>query len=260
MKIAICQMNVIQGNKDENRKTAEIYIDKAAQNGAHVIVLPEMWTCGYDWDNLAEHKEEPRGTTHTFLSRKSSEHRVYLIGGSLPTQFDNGIYNTSCAYDPNGKVINIYSKIHLISLMKEDRYLSPGVEYRIFEIEQTPAATIICYDLRFPELIRRYTLDGAKILFVPAEWPIQREQHWLTLLRARAIENQIFVVGANMAGSNQLDKFNGHSIVYDPWGEIVAEAGAEPTILYADIDVDVVGKVRERMPVFHDRHSELYRL
>jgi omega-amidase len=259
MKIAVCQMNVIQGDKEQNRKTAESYIDEAAQNGAHVIVLPEMWTSGYDFKKLVEHTESINGSTHKFLSQKAAEHKVYIVGGSLPIQFDDGVRNTSVTYAPNGNVINIYSKIHLIGLMEEDKYLVPGIEYNTFELGQVSAATIICYDLRFPELIRSYALEGAKVLFVPAEWPVQREQHWLTLLRARAIENQFFVIGANMAGRNENDVFNGHSIIYDPWGEIVAEAGSEPTIMYADIDPEIVTTVRERMPIFKDRVPNLYR-
>jgi omega-amidase len=259
MKIAVCQMNVIQGDKEKNRKTAETYIDEAAQNGAKVIVLPEMWTSGYDFDRLPEHTETIDGPTSQFLSRKASEHQVYIVGGSFPIQFESGVKNTSITFDPRGNAINVYSKIHLIGLMEEDKYLTSGVEYNIYEIEQFSAATIICYDLRFPELIRSYALDGASVLFVPAQWPIQREQHWLALLRARAIENQLYVIGANMAGRNENDIFNGHSIVFDPWGEIVAEAGSEPVILYADIDLHMVKTVRERVPVFKDRVPNLYR-
>jgi omega-amidase len=260
MKIAVCQMNIIQGDKEENRKTAESNIDEAVRNGAKVIIFPEMWTSGYDFDRLNEHTEGLHGPTSQFLSRKAKQHGVYLVGGSLPVQFPDGVKNTSITYDPNGKIINIYSKLHLIGLMEEDKYLAHGTEYSTFEIEQSPAAVIICYDLRFPELIRSYALEDARVLFVPAEWPIQREQHWLALLRARAIENQLYVVGANMAGRNEKDVFNGHSIVYDPWGEIVAEAGSEPAILYAEIDLNVVQSVRERMPVFKDRIPNLYRL
>jgi omega-amidase len=260
MKIAVCQMNVIQGDKAENRKKAESFIDEASRSGAKVIILPEMWTSGYDFDNLIEHTENLDGPTSKFLSRKAQENQIFIVGGSFPVQFQDGVKNTSITYDPNGNVINIYSKLHLIGLMAEDKYLAPGIEYRTFEIEKSLAATIICYDLRFPELMRSYALEGAGVLFVPAEWPIQREQHWLTLLRARAIENQFYVVGANMVGRNESNVFNGHSVIYDPWGDIVAEAGSAPAILYAEIDLSVVKTVRERMPVFKDRNPKIYRL
>lgn len=260
MKIAVCQMNIIQGNKEVNKRTAESYIDEAARGGAKVIVLPEMWTSGYDFDRLNEHTEPLDGPTSDFLSRKAKELQVYIVGGSLPVQFAEGVKNTSLTFDPNGDVINVYSKMHLIGLMEEDKYLAPGTEYGTFDVEQSPAATIICYDLRFPELIRSYALEGARVLFVPAEWPIQREQHWLALLRARAIENQCFIIGANMTGRNANDIFNGHSVVYNPWGEVAAEAGTEPMVLFADIDLETVKTIRERMPVFKDRVPELYRL
>jgi predicted amidohydrolase len=259
MKIAVCQMNVVQGDKQLNRLTAEKFIDEAARKGAKVIVLPEMWSCGYDFARLSEHTETLDGVSSRLIASKAEEHGVYIVGGSLPIRFNDGVRNTSITCDPSGKIINVYSKLHLIGLMQEDTYLTAGDQYRIFEVEQAPAATIICYDLRFPELARTYALEGARILFVPAQWPIQREQHWLALLRARAIENQMYVVGANMSGRNENDVFNGHSVIYDPWGETVAEAGKEPTILYAEIDLNKVADIRQRMPIFKDRKPNLYR-
>jgi omega-amidase len=259
MKIAACQMNVVQGDREKNRQTAERMIDEAAQNGARVIVLPEMWTCGYDFARLKEHTEPLDGPTSRWLSEKAKEHQVYLIGGSFPVAWEDGVKNTSQTFDPAGKRVYIYSKIHLIGLMEEDRYLTPGKEYRPFALDQGLAATIICYDLRFPELSRSYAVEGAGLLFVPAQWPVQRESHWLALLRARAIENQCYVVGTNMSGRNANDAFHGRSLVVDPWGEVIAEAGQEPEILYAEIDWALVEEVRKRVPVFQDRAPHLYR-
>ncbi|RAL20815.1 carbon-nitrogen family hydrolase [Thermoflavimicrobium daqui] len=260
MKIAICQMNIIQGNIDYNLRNAEEMIDEAVRNQAQVVVLPEMWKSGYDFARLQEHVESIDGPTRSFLSQKAKEHAIWLIGGSYTMEQEGQVYNTSLTFNRQGELVNVYSKLHLIGLMNEDQYLARGREYTTFDLNGHLASVIICYDLRFPELIRTYAVEGASILFVPAEWPVQREEHWLALLRARAIENQMYVVGANMAGQNENDHFNGRSIVFDPWGDVVCEAGTEPTILYAEVDLGLVESVRKAMPVFRDRVPNLYRL
>ncbi|MFY4776346.1 carbon-nitrogen family hydrolase [Metabacillus sp. RGM 3146] len=260
MKIAVCQMNIIQGDQKVNRETAQSMIKEAAANGAQAIILPEMWTSGYDFERLDEHKENLEGPASQFLSELARTLKVWIIGGSLPVNFSDGVRNTSLTFSPTGELRNIYSKVHLIGLMAEDRYIAPGTDCNVFDLDGHLAAVEICYDIRFPELARTYALNGAKVLFIPAEWPIQREEHWVTLLRARAIENQMFVVGVNTAGRNQNDVFNGRSMVIDPWGEVLLEAGNEPAILYCDLNLDMVESVRERMPIFKDRRTSVYKL
>ncbi|WP_027416183.1 carbon-nitrogen family hydrolase [Aneurinibacillus terranovensis] len=260
MKIAVCQMNVVQGDREHNRKAAGEMIDEAAENGAQVVVLPEMWTSGYDFPRLNDHTEQMQGATVDYLAQKALEHKIWIVGGSFPVQYSAGTCNTSITFNPEGKIENVYSKLHLIGLMDEDRFLIPGEEFSTYNMGNFEAATIICYDLRFPELARTYALEGACVIFVPAEWPVQRLEHWRTLLRARAIENQLYVVAANISGRNEHDVFQGHSLVIDPWGEVIAEAGDNPQILYADIEPEKVAPIRERMPVFKDRKPHLYRL
>ncbi len=260
MKVAVCQLNVLQGNRESNLLNAEQKIDEAVLNGAEIVVLPEMWLSGYDFNNLRKHSEPLDGETSLFLSRKAKQHQIWLIGGSFTADRGDGVYNTSLTYNPSGELINTYSKMHLIGLMNEDRYLKGGLDSPLFDLGNHRAGTVICYDIRFPELMRYYAVENASILFVPAQWPIQREEHWRILLRARAIENQFFVVGANVACRNENDVFNGHSMIISPLGEIIAEAGSEPTILYATLDLDSVSSVRERMPVLKDRKPELYKI
>lgn len=260
MKIALIQMNVLQGAKQQNQKQAAQMIAESAENGAKVVVLPELWNSGYDFGNLAEHVEPIDGSTASFLAEQAKLHDTYLIGGSFTQQDKENVYNTSLTYAPSGKLINQYSKIHLIGLMQEDKYLSAGEHYHTFLLHDTLASVIICYDLRFPELIRAHAVEGASILFVPAQWPVQREEHWLALLRARAIENQMYVAGTNLVGHNENDTFCGKSIIYDPWGEVVAKADDQQQILYGEIDVKLVEKIRREIPVFQDRVPHLYRL
>jgi predicted amidohydrolase len=260
MKIALIQMNVHQGARQQNQEQAVQMIAEAAQNGARVVVLPEMWKSGYDFGNLGEHAETVDGSTAAFLREQAKRHGIYLIGGSFTQQEKGKVYNTSLTFAPNGELVNQYSKLHLIGLMQEDKYLSAGDQYHTFLLDDTLASVIICYDLRFPELIRTYAVEGASILFVPAQWPVQREEHWLALLRARAIENQMYVVGTNVVGHNENDRFGGKSIIYDPWGEAVATADDQQQILYGEIDVTVVDKIRRDIPVFQDRVPHLYRV
>lgn len=260
MKIALIQMNVVQGAKQQNQNQVAQMIAEAAENGAEAVVLPEMWKSGYDFDNLTEHAETVDGSTALFLAEQAKLHDIYLIGGSFTQQAKGNVYNTSLTYAPNGKLINQYSKLHLIGLMREDKYLSAGEHYRAFSLDDTLASVIICYDLRFPELIRTYAVEGASILFVPAQWPVQREEHWLALLRARAIENQMYVAGVNVVGHNENDTFSGKSIIYDPWGEVVAKADDQQQILYGEIDVRLAEKIRREIPVFQDRVPHLYRV
>jgi omega-amidase len=235
-------------------------IAKAADDGANLIVLPEMWKSGYDFANLDKHMEPIDGPTATFLAAQAKSYGVYLIGGSFTMEQEGKVYNTSLTFNPQGEQINTYSKLHLIGLMHEDKYLSAGTDYQTFSLGETLASVIICYDLRFPELVRTYAVEGASILFVPAEWPVQREAHWLALLQARAIENQMYVVGANIVGQNENDRFNGNSIIFDPWGEVVAQAGNEEQILFAELALEKVAEIRQAIPVFNDRVPHRYRL
>ncbi|MBE3552646.1 MAG: carbon-nitrogen family hydrolase [Kyrpidia tusciae] len=266
MRVALCQMEVAQGDRAGNRARAETMVRESAGNRADVVVLPEMWTCGYDFAHLSEHTEEIDGETATLLGQWAREHGIWLIGGSFPIQFADGVSNTALTFAPDGTLVNLYRKIHLIGLMDEDRHLAPGESRATFAMGKpgTPPATragvMICYDLRFPELARAHVLEGAEILFLPAEWPVQRADHWRTLIVARAIENQAYVIGVNIVGRNDRDRFAGGSLAVDPWGRVVAEAGAKPGILYADLDFELVADVRRRMPVLRDRRPKAYRL
>lgn len=258
-------MNVVQSERERNRKTAETWITRAAANGAQVVVLPEMWTCGYDFINLQQHAEPMDGPSAQLLSNLAERWNLYIVGGSWPIQYANGVANTSLVFSPGGKLVYSYRKVHLIGLMEEDRYLLAGDTLGTFPLDvnlppedQGVASTLICYDLRFPELARATVLAGAKVLFIPAQWPIQRQLHWDLLLRARAIENQVFVVGVNMSGSNTNDTFRGGSQVVDPWGNTVITAGTDPEIAYADIQLGQVDDVRTRVPSLRDRRPEVY--
>jgi omega-amidase len=161
-------------------------------------------------------------------------------------------------FSPQGQLLAEYSKVHLFRPMEEDRYLVPGQKAPVFDLPWGRSALAICYDLRFPELFRKYALAGARMVFLTAEWPYPRVMHWQTLLRARAIENQCFMVACNRVGESGDWSFFGHSAIYGPSGELIVGAAQEEMLLTAVIDLDAIQKVRQLITVFEDRQEGVY--
>ncbi|ANF97398.1 carbon-nitrogen family hydrolase [Paenibacillus bovis] len=261
LHISLIQMDIELGNPEVNLQRAEEWITRAmeAQPRPDVIVLPEMWNTGYALDRL-DGLAEPENGPYTFWMSETARHyKITLVGGSISEQRQSGFYNTLYVFGPDGERTARYDKIHLFKLMNEEKFMQPGEETALFPLGDITAAASICYDIRFPELARTLALAGAKVWFVPAEWPHPRLNHWRTLLTARAIENQMYVIACNRVGRDEKSHFFGHSMVIDPWGEIVAESNDEEGILTATIDLDLSEEVRGRIPVFTDRRPELYR-
>ncbi len=168
-----------------------------------------------------------------------------------------GVYNSAVLFAPGG-VLGAYRKIHLFSGLNETNYLSAGEAPLTIDAPWGRTSVAICYDLRFPELLRRYAVEGAKVLLLPSEWPAARIHHWRAMVQARAIENQYFVLACNGVGEYNETVFGGHSMVVDPWGEVLVEAGSTETMLTVKIDIAKVDEVRQQMPVLSDRRSNLY--
>lgn len=257
MRVALLQMDIALGDPGVNVAAARRWLEEAAAAGAELAVLPELWTTGYALDRAAELVDQPAPLVPLFAAW-AKELGISLIAGSILERRDDGIYNTLHAYDPEGNHLADYSKIHLFRLMNEEKHLAPGRRPVHFPVAGAEVGALICYDLRFPELSRRLCLGGAQILCCPAEWPHPRLAHWRTLAIARAIENQCYVLACNRVGSDGANQFCGHSLVVNPWGEVLAEGGESETILYADLDLNLVDQVRRRIPVFTDRVPELY--
>jgi predicted amidohydrolase len=167
------------------------------------------------------------------------------------------IYNTAYLID-RGELIGSYRKLHLFSTMGEDRFLSAGNASLVAETSIGRLGIAICYDLRFPELFRKLALEGAEIICLPAEWPKPRQQHWLTLLRARAIENQLFVVAANCCGIQGKLDFFGLSQIVSPLGNILAIAEAEDAELVAACDFSEMETCRNQIRTLTDRRDDIY--
>ncbi|MGE5654266.1 MAG: carbon-nitrogen family hydrolase [Bacillota bacterium] len=258
MRISIGQMNVDAGYPERNLPTVQSMTAEAKRRGSDLVIFPELWASGYDLEHAAQHADRVGEGLFATMSELAREHGLYLLAGSLLSREPQGFCNTSVLYGSDGKQLAVYSKLHLFRLMDEEKFLAAGNQRTVVDTPWGKAGMAICYDLRFPELFRRYALDGAKVFFLPAEWPHPRLAHWQTLLRARAIENQCFIVACNRVGKTGETEFFGHSTVIDPWGEIVVEAGSQEVLLTADIDLGLVDTIRRRIPIFADRREEVY--
>jgi omega-amidase len=258
MRISLVQMDIALGDPKINRQRAEEWIRRAAEREqADVVVLPEMWNTGYALDRLEDCAD--RGELVEWMASTAARYRVHLVGGSIAEKKADHFWNTAYIFDRNGKQVARYSKVHLFRLMDEEKYLHAGDQRVSFSLESHRAGVMICYDIRFPELARSLALDGAEILFVPAEWPLPRLTHWRLLNQARAVENQLYVVACNRVGVGGRDVFGGHSMVVDPWGEILVEGGEEEELLTVEIDLAEVARIRRKIPVFEDRMPDVYR-
>ena len=260
MKIACAQMNVRLGDSAYNFAHAEALVRKAAAEGADVVMLPETWNLGFfPREKLAELADPNGERVQRLFGTLAREAHVNIVAGSAATVRGGKVFNTAYVFDREGACVAAYDKTHLFTPMGEHEYFTPGDHLCTFTLDGIRCALIICYDLRFPELTRSLVLRGADLLFVPAEWPAVRMLHWQTLNRARAIENQIFLACCNGCGTAGETVYGGHSAVYDPWGEVKAEAGAEEEIILADCDFSIKEQIRNSINVFRDRRPELYK-
>ncbi len=258
LKLALVQMDIELGNVEANQRKALNLIQEASRLGAKVVALPELWTTGYDLKNIKDLAYKSHDNTLNSLTELAKNLKIDIFTGSIAELDGDNIYNTAYYINSNGEILNKYRKIHLFKLMDEHKYLSSGTELKAFQTEFFKAGTMICYDIRFPELARKLSIDGATILLIPAEFPEPRKNHWRILNMARAIENQVYVVAINRVGQDQNSTFFGSSMIIDPWGEIVAEGGPDEEIIIADIDLTLVDKVRQTIPALKDRKPEYY--
>nr|WP_238942008.1 carbon-nitrogen family hydrolase [Bacillus sp. REN10] len=258
MKIACLQIDIAFGDPNTNYQKVAQWLQQAAEQKCQLAILPELWTTGYDLTRLDEIADQEAKQAIAFLSEQAKKHRLYLIAGSVANQTENGVENTLLVINKQGELVKKYSKLHLFRLMEEEKFLQAGRGDGLFSLEEETMAAFICYDIRFPEWLRKHVLAGAKVLFIPAEWPLARVDHWRTLLMARAIENQAYVIGCNRSGADPKNEFAGHSIIIDPWGEIIAEAGEAEQLLIGEIDLAKVEEIRQRIPIFEDRRPSFY--
>jgi predicted amidohydrolase len=223
-----------------------------------LLILPELWSTGYDLAEAAHWAAWNRQHVMPRLAQLARDHRLY-VAGSLLWESGERVCNTLLLHGPDGRLLESYSKIHLFRLMDEERYLAAGDRIVVApEAGGLRAGLSVCYDLRFPEVFRRLATQGANLIVVVAEWPAVRVEHWLTLLKARAIENQIFVAGVNRVGVSGDTRFGGHSAVFDPFGRCLTELDADAGVSMVKVDLDEVGAARASFPAWDDRRPEVY--
>lgn len=257
LTIALAQIDLVLGKPDQNLETARAAIAEAKARGANIVVLPELWSTAYDLEHAAADASALDAGMFAAIASAARENQIAVIG-SLMELLNGKVYNTATFIDASGARVGAYRKLHLVPMLDEDKYLAGGDDAQVFSAEFGKFALGVCYDLRFPELWRHYALGGARIAFLPAEWPQPRIAHWRTLLPARAIENQIFIIGCNRVGTSKDQTFGGHSMIVNPWGEILVEGDEREALLVAQIDLALVEQVRQRVPVFRDRRADVY--
>lgn len=262
MNIKSFQFDVAFGDVKENMEKVSRLFEEEELENIDTVVLPEMWTTGYDLENIEKHAMEKLEPIQGFVEELAKKFDVNIIAGSVANNKGDGILNTAFVINRKGELIHEYSKIHLVPMLNEPEFLIGGENTAdIFELDGEKMGVVICYDLRFPELFRDLSLSEAKVIFVVAEWPMERTEHWLTLLKARAIENQCYIVGANSIGTQPTGTtFAGNSIIINPFGEILTQADSKNEMMIsAELDLDYIKKIRKEIPIFESRKKEFYK-
>lgn len=258
MRVALAQMICEVGNVAANCGTMQRLAQQAAAAGCDAVVFPEMADTGYEMKTIVEKASTWESGPLQQLQAAASQLGIWIIGG-LSERVQNNVYNAVAVLDRNGRLAARYRKAHLFTLVREPRFLKQGDSLTLTTIEGLSWGIMLCYDIRFPEMARSLALKGAEAIVVPAAWPSSRIDHWRTLLASRAIENQLYVVGANRAGSDGNLEFCGSSRVIDPYGVILASAPeAGEQLLVAEVSKGRVDEVRASMPVLADRRPDLY--
>lgn len=255
-------------DKDENRDVARRLIRAAADSGAQLVALPELWSCHGLEKVYRENAETVPGPTTDFLGNLARELGIHLIGGSILEEVAGSekMYNTSTLFDPSGEMAAVYRKVHLFDVKAPDReYLEsasiePGAETVTAKANGARIGLTVCYDVRFPELYRALALEGAEVLTVPAAFTLQTgKDHWELLLRARAVENQAYVVAPAQWGQKADGRWTyGRSMIVDPWGTVLATCPDRDGYALAELDLDYLERFRTEFPSLANRRPEAY--
>lgn len=266
-RVAAIQMATVQ-DKMTNVKNVEKYLKEIDDQHVDFVLLPEMFCCPYVTYNFPVYAEEEGGEAWQMLSQYAAEHKIYLVAGSIPEKDEAGkIFNTSYVFDRNGKQIAKHRKAHLFDInvkggqcFKESDTLTAGDKDTVFATEFGTMGVCICYDIRFPEMLRLMTLAGAKMVFVPAAFNMTTgPAHWELTFRARALDNQIYMMGCAPKRDASTGYTSwGYSILTDPWGKVVKQLDETEGVLIADIDLDYEEAVREQLPLLKHRRKDIY--
>ena len=267
IRIATVQL-AKQANKEATYARIHALVSGIPSGAADLIMLPEMWNGPYDARLFPTFAEPEGGPSWQFLSALAKEQKTCIVGGSIAEREDKQVYNTAYVFDATGKEIAKHRKMHLFDIdveggqhFHESDTLSPGNQVTVFSAAQTVFGLCICYDFRFPELSRLMTDRGADVLLVPAAFNMTTgPAHWELLFRQRAVDNQVFTVGTAPARDPSASYQSwGHSIVCSPWGDVLLEMDAQESVAVTELDLSVLRRVRNALPLLSQRRKELYR-
>ncbi len=259
LKFLVVQNNAIIGNKDAT--FANVYNMLERYNGEQIdfIVLPEVWSVGWYCQNFKSEAETiENSSTIDFLKNIAQTFKTTVIGGTFIQKLDNVYKNTCPVISPKGKLLTTYDKMHLFSHKgsEENKYISTGNELKILDTGHTKIGLSICYDIRFPEVYREYSKAGVEIFVNMAAWSNKKLEHWNIMHRARAIENQCFMVVADQTGKIKNNEHNlGHSMIINPWGDIIAMLNEEEDCFLCEIDLNEVKELRNSFPLIANRRD-----
>lgn len=268
IKIGIVQVSAT-GDKELNIKKTREMVKEAAEKGADIVVLPEMWCCPYRTDYFLKFSEDKNGPIYNSMVEMARENKILLIGGSVPVKIegnDEKVYNQNFVFDEKGREIYNYAKINMFDIdlpngksFRESSKIKSGKTLGVFETKFGTMGVAICYDIRFPELFRYMYEYGAKLIFIPGTFTIDTgKMHWELLLRSRAVDYQIFTVGASIARDDKLSKNAfGHSLVANPSGEVIEKFDIFEKVDVVEIDLEEVDRVRNSIPLRKSRMNRI---
>eukprot|EP01063_Lacrimia_lanifica_P030169 TRINITY_DN4751_c0_g1_i1.p1 TRINITY_DN4751_c0_g1~~TRINITY_DN4751_c0_g1_i1.p1 ORF type:complete len:272 (+),score=63.95 TRINITY_DN4751_c0_g1_i1:69-884(+) len=268
LKVALCQLSV-GADKAANIANAVSRITAAAKKGAKLVVLPECFNSPYGTSFFPEYAEPvPHGETCTAMAACAKANGIFLVAGSMPERAPSGdLYNTMATFSPSGSLIGVYRKMHLFRLntdklkFDEGETLTAGDEYCTVDVGNGFKAGMgICFDARFPQFAAKYTSMGTNVLIYPGAFNmVTGPPHWQLTAKARAIDNQQYVLFCSPARDETAGYVAyGHSVVIDPWGKVLAEAGAQEDTIFAELDAATVAETRGALPILSGMRPELY--
>lgn len=260
MLIAVAQINLEPGNKSKTIETISQYVEKASKKNVELIVFPEMCDTGYDMSIVSEESSSRDDNTYQRISMLSKKHNINIAIG-LSDKRGSDIFNTLSVFGKDGNIISQYDKIHLFTgdPVREQDILSFGKNVVTFTLNNFTIGLQVCYDIRFPELSRKIILNGANLLVISAAWPKVRKEHWTSILKTRAIENQCYIAASNRTGTDAGISFAGNSMIISPLGEILESlSDDDENFIFANIDIQEVMETRKNLSVFNDRREDIY--
>lgn len=253
MKVYACQIEIVWEDKPANYRKVHDLVNAARPEPGSLFVLPEMFATGFSM-NVPAIAEENKPGTMEFLKELAKDRKIFIQAGLVTKGAEGKGLNQAVVITPEGKELTRYTKVHPFTLGGELANYARGTEVKHYEWNGIQVTPFICYDLRFPEIFRTAAKRGAEMFVVIADWPNKREHHWVTLLQARAIENLAYVVGVNQAGKDPHHVYPGRSMIIDPHGKILADAGGPEGIISAEIEPTVVRSWRKDFPALQDIH------